>query len=75
MEFNETVNIYKELGSFVPVSHDKSNCQNLTIEEKNIVTDRGVIYMQISTNVNFNWSTSFNIDDEGVFRMIGLYYV
>lgn len=60
---------------FSPDTHDKSNCENLTIEEKKIMTDRGIVYAEIITGVNFNWSTSFNVDDEGVFRLIGLYYV
>ena len=47
----------------------KANCQSITIVDGKLVTNNGAEFMVVNTTA-YNRSTYFNVDDQGLLRLI-----
>lgn len=73
--FDENTNTYYQRGRYIPKTYEGGDCDNLTIFQKNITTSSQKIYEKGLTGLSFNWATTFTIDDQGIIRLVGIYYV
>ena len=69
--FNNRSNGYDYKGDYHSTTFS-GDCNNLQIKEGRIETDNGSSYLTV-TNIDYNYSTIFTIDDEGVMRLIGTF--
>lgn len=71
MAFNNVTNKYDYKGDYLS-SVFTGDCNSLQIKDGRLETDTGSPYLTV-TNVDYNHSTIFSIDDQGVMRLIGTY--
>ena len=69
--FNSTTSAYVSKGNYSS-NIFTGNCNYLNVTEGKLVTNNGSDYLTV-TSISFNHSTLFNIDDNGVMRLIGSY--
>lgn len=70
-KFNNRTNVYDYKGDYHSTTFT-GDCNNLTIKQGLIVADNRSPYLAV-TNIDYNHSTVFTIDDEGVMRLIGTF--
>jgi hypothetical protein len=69
--FNTVSNVYLLMGNYSSTMYS-GNCNYLTIQNSMLLDNSGRPYLTTPIT-SYNYSTIFNIDDEGVMRLISSY--
>ena len=71
MAFNNRTNLYDFKGDYYSELFT-GDCNQIHIKDGRLETDTGSRYLSVE-NLDYNYSTIFTIDDEGVMRLIGTF--